>query len=284
MHRDNWNAVYDNQDRILEALKGLDLDVFLAGGTGLHRFVLPKPYRHSEDLDFFFPTLRQRNEATSVAQKIMNAIETIPEVKLKDKRWLKEEQAYRIWYSFEDNDEIVKIELLNFTCDRLYDTAFIKKDSSFQTENLYNLLLYKLKALCDRPDTIKDLFDLYFILRDTPSISTEQTIQDLNTKFEQAIGIRYEREDIIKALKHDLKWDIEIRDIEHLYDLKSEINEFQTLFKEAIQKEDTIDFSYQSRIAKRANTFGMDIKSYMELMDVLEENSFWANEAKSILS
>ena len=66
-----------------------------------------------------------------------------------------------MFYSFKENDEIIKIELLNFTCCRLKDFSFINSDI-FRTENLYNLLLYKLKALCDRPDTIKDLFDLYF--------------------------------------------------------------------------------------------------------------------------
>ncbi len=34
MHRDDWEAVYTNQDRILEALKELDSDVFLAGNIG----------------------------------------------------------------------------------------------------------------------------------------------------------------------------------------------------------------------------------------------------------
>jgi len=77
----------------------------------------------------------------------------------------------------------------------------------FKTENLYNLLLYKLKALCDRPDTIKDLFDIYFILRDLSYIEIDELIKDLNIKFENAINLRYERQDIIWALKKDLKWD-----------------------------------------------------------------------------
>ena len=62
MHREDWDAVYLNQDRILNSLKGLESDIFMAGGTGLHRFVLDKPYRHSEDLDFFFPALRDNEE------------------------------------------------------------------------------------------------------------------------------------------------------------------------------------------------------------------------------
>ena len=31
MHRDDWNAVYLNQDRILQALKSLENEIFLAG-------------------------------------------------------------------------------------------------------------------------------------------------------------------------------------------------------------------------------------------------------------
>ena len=281
MHRDNWEVVYTNQDRILEALKELDSDVFLAGGTGLHRFVLSKPYRHSEDLDFFFPTLRKKDEANRVAEKMMKAIENVPQIKLEDKRWLREEQAYRVWYSFEDNDEIVKMELLNFTCARLHDRAFLDKNIPFPTENLYNLLLYKLKALCDRPDTIKDIFDIYFILRNMPKLSIEKVITDINLKFEEAIGICYEREDIIKALKHNLKWDIEIGDIKYLYDLQSEIDEFQSLLKESMEKEKILDFSYESRILKRAKFFDLDRVSYLELIDVLEDNAFWVEEVIS---
>jgi predicted nucleotidyltransferase component of viral defense system len=282
MHRDDWNAVYKNQDRILEALKGLESDIFLAGGTGLHRFVLSKPYRHSEDLDFFFPTLVQKERANIIAQIMIKTISKIPKIRLEDKRWLKEEQAYRMWYSFEDNDEIIKVELLNFTYTRLHDITFIDKNIPFQSENLYNLLLYKLKALCDRPDTIKDIFDIYFILRDTPQISIKKVIEDLNSKFEPAIGIRYERKDIVRALRHNLKWDIEIGDIQHLYDLKNEINEFQILFKRAIESQESLDFSYRSRIIKRANSFDLDITSYMELIDILEENHFWVSEVKSL--
>ena len=240
MHRDDWSAVYLNQDRILNALRSIDSDIFLAGGTGLHRFILSQPYRHSEDLDFFFPTLRSKDETIYTAKQIVNIIKSIPQAKIEDERWLKDEQAYRMWCSFDDNKEIVKIELLNFTCSRLKDINFIEKTTPFKTENLYNLLLYKLKALCDRPDTIKDLFDLYFILRELPGISIKELILYLNEKFENAINIRYEREDIIKALQHNLKWDIEIGEINHLYDLKNEIEAFQFELKDAFEKESVL--------------------------------------------
>jgi len=282
MHRDNWGAVYANQDKILEAFKGLETDMFLAGGTGLHRFVLPRPYRHSEDLDFFFPTMRSRSEAERTADQIIRIITAIPGATLEDKRWFKEEQAFRMWCRFDDNNETIKIELLNFTSDRLRNTTYITDGIPFRIENLYNLLLYKLKALCDRPDTIKDLFDLYFITRSLSPVPMETVIEDLNKKFEPSIGIRYERGDIAKALRHRLQWDIEIGDIEHLHDLQGEISTFQSSLHEVIQHKSVLDFSYQSRIEKRAEKFDLDVTSYVEIVDVLEENSFWANEIKNI--
>ncbi len=280
MQRDDWEAVYLNQDRILNSLKGLKSDIFLAGGTGLHRFVLQKPYRHSEDLVFFFPVLRDNEEVQTVVTQITDRIASIPGATVDKRRRIKEEHAYRLWCSFEDNNEIVKVEFLNFTCKRFGEGDFITKHIPFKTENLYNLLLYKLKALCDRPDTIKDLFDLYFIFRALPPLSIEEVISELNAKFEDAIGMRYEKAHIIQALEHDLKWDIEVGEIEHLYDLQSEINTFQMHFKETIANKAIFDFSYQTCIEQRAKLFNIDTASYLEWVDVLEANSFWSEEVK----
>lgn len=282
MHREDWNAVYINQDRILNSLKGLNADVFLAGGTGLHRFVLSRPYRHSEDLDFFFAAFLKNEDVATVVKQMTDVIRSIPGASIEEIRRIKEEGAYRLWCSFEDNDEIVKVEFLNFTCDRFGESAFITKDVPFKTENLYNLLLYKLKALCDRPDTIKDLFDLYFIFRDLPALPIDKVIQDVNAKFENAIGIRYEKRNIIQALEYDLKWDIEVGEIGHLHDLQSEVNAFQVQLKETIVNEEIFDFSYQRRIDQRAKVFDLDTSSYLELIDVLEENNFWIDEVKRL--
>jgi len=280
VHREDWNAVYINQDRILNSLNGLNSDVFLAGGTGLHRFVLSRPYRHSEDLDFFFPTLFQNEDVARVVKQTTDAIRSIPGANIEELHRIKEEGAYRLWCSFEDNDEIVKVEFLNFTCDRFGESVFLTKDVPFKTENLYNLLLYKLKALRDRPDTIKDLFDLYFIFRDLPALPIDKVIQDVNAKFENAIGIRYEKRNIIQALEYDLKWDIEVGEIGHLHDLQSEVNAFQIQLKETITNEEIFDFSYRRRIDQRAKVFDLDTSTYLELIDILEENNFWIDEVK----
>ena len=279
MHRDDWNAVYLNQDRILQVLKSLEDDIFLAGGTGLQRFVLPHTYRHSEDIDFFFPKLQEKSRVIETGEQIVRLINTISGASVEQTRWIKEEGAFRLWCHFDDNDEIVKVELLNFTCIRLKDSEFILQP--FKTENLYNLLLYKLKALCDRPDTIKDLFDLYFIFRDLSQIKVSELLLDLNAKFEDAIGLRYESKHLIRALEHDLKWDIEIGDIAHPHDLKEEIETFQELLHDALESKSLLDFSYATRIRNNATKYDLDEKTYIELIDVLDENAFWVNEVCS---
>jgi len=42
MYREDWEAVYLNQNRLLKAFKRLEDKIFLAGGTGLQRF-FPRP-------------------------------------------------------------------------------------------------------------------------------------------------------------------------------------------------------------------------------------------------
>lgn len=69
---------------ILKQLKPLEDDLFLAGGTGLQRFVLPQAYRHSEDLDFFFTDLKTKEEIDIIKNKIIELISQIPEVKLEN--------------------------------------------------------------------------------------------------------------------------------------------------------------------------------------------------------
>ena len=108
MHRDNWNDVFDNQDKILKQLKPLEDKIFLAGGTGLQRFVLPQAYRHSEDLDFFFTSLNTKEEIDGIKNKILELMLQIPDTKLENIKWIKDEKAYRMFYSFKDNDEIIE--------------------------------------------------------------------------------------------------------------------------------------------------------------------------------
>jgi hypothetical protein len=275
VHRENWDDTFTNQDRILKVLNDniKNTPIFLAGGTGLHRHILRIPYRHSEDLDFFFPTLLTNQELTNITDIIKSIITTNLDVTLVNEK--KETQIRRLFYQFNDNDEVIKVEILNFTCDRLNDKSYLKSDI-FKTENLYNLLLYKFKALCDRPDTIKDLFDIYFIMREMDSLLISNIIIDINKKFQKAIGIKYEVKHIIQALGYHLKWDIEIGDhIEHLNDLKIEVENFQIELKKAFELEKTLTFSYESRISKKALEFKLTNQDYI---DIIEENKFLVDE------
>lgn len=280
MHRDDWQSVFINQDKILKILKPLEKEMFLAGGTGLQRFVLPMPYRHSEDLDFFFPDLKTKQELDEMKNKILELMDSLRDAKLdRDPIWIKDEQSWRMFFSFEDNDEIIKIELLNFTCTRIKDLTFVNQDV-FKTENLYNLLLYKFKALCDRPDTIKDLFDIYFILRSSSAINIKTLLDHMNQKFYDAIGIKYTKEDIVKSLSHRLDWDIEIGDhINHLHGLKLEINSFQEELKASFEYDENLDFSYTSRISKKAKEFELTNEEYI---DLIEDNQFVVDEWKKL--
>ena len=275
MHRNDWSSVFKNQDKILEQLKPLNNKIFLAGGTGLQRFVLPASYRHSEDLDFFMEKLCDKVELDEIKNEIVELMSKLPDAKLIDIKWIKDELSWRMFYDFEDNDEIVKIEILNFTCSRVKDVTF-KNEELFRTENLYNLLLYKLKALCNRPDTIKDLFDLYFILRDLKEVNISSLIKDINRKFKDAIGIEYSKENIVNALSHRLDWDIEIGEqIKHLYGLKLEIDSFQEELKNTFEYNTILNFSYQTRIRAKAQKFDLVENDYI---DVVEDNEFIVEE------
>ena len=131
-------------------------------------------------LDFFFAELKTNKELEAIKNKILELILKLDGVELdREPIWIKDEKSWRMFFDFNDNDEIIKIELLNFTYARLEDLSF-KNEDIFKTENLYNLLLYKLKALCDRPDTIKDLFDIYFILRDLGTLDINTIIDNMN--------------------------------------------------------------------------------------------------------
>ena len=85
----------------------------------MQRFVLPRAYRHSEDLDFFFPSFVQKIQTLATDEKMLELIGKIPEVSIEQSRWIKDEGSYRLCCRFDDNEEIVKVELLNFTCSRL---------------------------------------------------------------------------------------------------------------------------------------------------------------------
>ena len=111
-----------------------------------------------------------------------------------------------------------------------------------------------------------------------PPIETDELISDLNAKFERAIGLRYDPGHLVRALGHNLKWDIEIADIAHPHGLVEEVESFRQTLRDALESESPLDFSYKSRIRNNAAKYDLDEKSYLELIDMLEVNAFWAEE------
>ena len=59
----------------------------------------------------------------NIKNKILELMSEIPNAELENIKWIKDEKSYRMFYSFKDNEEIIKIELLNFTCCRFIDRS-----------------------------------------------------------------------------------------------------------------------------------------------------------------
>jgi hypothetical protein len=102
------------------------------------------------------------------------------------------------------------VELLDFTGGRFGDDSFVTSPLYPKTENAYNLILYKMKALCDRQDTVKDLYDLYFLFREySKPIKIKDLLIDLELKFKATTGYDYGVKEILKALEAKYRnWDI----------------------------------------------------------------------------
>ncbi len=269
----NWNEVYIAQNEILKTLKGIG-DIFLAGGTAIQRFVISQKYRHSEDLDFFIDSYDDVKYKKTISN-INQALSDNQSIKIENIVSDKEIGSYRIFCSIKDLDEKVKVELLNFTDGRYKDKSFLSNQFFHKIENPYNLILYKLKALCDRHDTMKDLFDLYFLFREYEKypIDINQLFIDLNLKFHIPTNYYYNIKDISDALNASCrKWDIvlskEFIDLEN--DIKKAINEFRKDFFIQINSDSKkLDLSYKKRFLDK------DISQEENLYyNYIENNSF----------
>jgi len=53
-------------------------------------------------------------------------------------------------------------------------------------------------------------------------------------------------------------------------------------FTDRIDIQKILTLSYQKRIKERAKVLDLDISTYLELVDVLEENNFWIDEVRKI--
>jgi hypothetical protein len=171
------------------------------------------------------------------------------------------------------------VELLDFTGGRFCDESFVDSPLFPRVENRYNLILYKLKALSDRTDTIKDLYDLYFLFReDKTPIDTRTLFFDLDMKFKAATGYSYGVAEIVKALeaKHR-KWDIIPKNVfdanidlisRAIYDFRDEL--VDALTDPYIEQ---IDLSHERYVNNRIEALDFET-TIEEYLDVIEANNF----------
>ena len=276
----NWDEVYRNQKIILQTLQDID-EIFLAGGTAVQCYLLPKKYRESEDLDFFVESEMSSKESARLARTIIKTLgQNIQLHNIRHKHT--EDGTHRIFCAVEGSNEVIKIELLNFTTDRFLDLTFISHEDFPRIENPYNLLLYKLKALCDRTDTIKDLFDIYFLFKILKPINLNQMLLDLEFKFLETTGYVYNAETIINALNITRRWDIVLTgDAKMHYAMKEAIIAFQNDFANTLllaPKE--LDFSYETYVKKQMEK--NSCSTVDEYLSFFEENAFIEEECRGI--
>lgn len=282
--RNDWNAVYVGQDAILEACKDIKPLIF-GGGTAIHRCVLSEQKRESEDVDFFIDHPCRNDELNLYAIEIRKALEKTGKLKIINYNFKTEEKSHRFLCQHNDSDEIIKIDLLNFTGGRFKDTSFIHSKLFSHIENKYNLILYKLKALSDRQDTVKDLYDLYFLFRELDfPVNIKEMFIDLEMKFEATTGYKYSPDRIVEALKaKHRQWDIISKNTFGLHDdiVANAIYDFRDDFVEALINPSTteLNLSYDQYIANRINSVDFNITED-EYIDIVEPNMFIALSLK----
>jgi len=274
----NWDEVYANQKIVLQTLQEID-EIFLAGGTAVQCYLLPKRYRESEDLDFFVEREMSSKESAKLARSIIKTLgqnEQLHNIRHKHT----EDGTHRIFCAVEGSSEIIKIELLNFTTDRFGDLIFMEHEDFPRIENPYNLLLYKLKALCDRTDTIKDLFDIYFLFKILEPINLKQMLLDLEFKFLETTGYVYNTESLINALNITRRWDIVLIGDDALhYAMKEAIVAFQNDFAtQLLLAPKELDFSYERYVSEKMEANGCE--KLDDYLSFFEENAFLEKEIK----
>lgn len=263
--RKSWDEVYKNQASLLGMLKDID-DIFLGGGTAIQRFISSFQVRESDDLDFFLPTSDQK----LAAQKALEIRKTLVKNSVQIENYINADGVHRFICKLQDSDERIKLELLDCTTARFHE-EFISNIYYPRIENSYELILYKLKALYDRQDTVKDLFDLYFLFREYQGnmISQRELFMDLQMKFEASTGYVYSESDIIHALEAKYRqWDIVLRSFDNIYE--SEIVEAIEQFRDSflIQiKDSTLEYFYLTYedMAKQENE--VDIETFYECIE-----------------
>lgn len=148
-------------------------------------------------------------------------------------------------------------------------------------ENYYNLLLYKLKAFCDRTDTIKDIFDIYFLFKELEPVQIKKLFLDLELKFLETTGYVYSVQSVVNALKIPRRWDIILAEDEpHQLAMKKAIEHFQYHFTSVLLDENTdaLDFSYGTYLKEK--TIEFDCENVENYLSFYEKNTFVEQECR----
>jgi len=84
------------------------------------------------------------------------------------------------------------------------------------------------------------------------------------------------------GIEKRFKMGLKIINISYPYDLKEEIDSFKVSLCNVFENEKILDFSYSTRIKRNALKYDIDEKTYLELIDILEDNAFWVDEVRRL--
>jgi predicted nucleotidyltransferase component of viral defense system len=152
----DYEALYRLQDRVLEAVFGVETQFYLTGGTCLHRFHANK--RYSDDLDLF------TSDNTLYRDDVRRALDSIARAGLQTETSVDSRDFVRVFV-----DKRLKVDFVN---DRVYRHGMpVVSPEGYRLDNLVNIFANKLCALIGR-DEPKDVFDICLLsqLDEAPSI------------------------------------------------------------------------------------------------------------------
>ena len=147
--RVDYLGLYELQDRVLASAMSAETDLYLTGGTCLHRFYYER--RYSDDLDLFSA------DAALFRDYLRETLETL------------EGDGYRLEILVDTHDFVratvngtLKIDVVN---DRVlrYGRS-VRTEGGLRIDNIGNITANKITAIVGR-DEPKDVFDLFILAR-----------------------------------------------------------------------------------------------------------------------
>jgi len=173
----DYKKLYSLQDRVLDAVFGVEDEFYLTGGTALSRFFYAK--RYSDDLDFF------ANNSQRYSYALKNIIS-----KLNDNFELKYEINSRDFTRVKI-DSILQVDFVNDRVPRYKEPLIL--DNGYKIDNIENILSNKLTAVIGR-DNPKDIFDI-FLIDKYNDINFQEMIEIAQEK------MHFSKDDLIIRLK-----------------------------------------------------------------------------------